>query len=56
MPRTREEFEARRRWDTSLMTDEEKEAHMQHILSMYGAITDETFDCADDMIPAVAVL
>ena len=39
---TKAEYEARKRWDTSIMTEEEKEAHKQHIFSMYGKITDDT--------------
>ena len=51
---TLEEFAARKRWDTSIMTDEEKEARIQRILSCYGAITDETFVCPDEPIPVAA--
>lgn len=51
---TIEEFKARKRWDTDIMTDEEKKAHMEHIMSMYGAITDETFVCPDDALPVFA--
>lgn len=48
------EFEARKRWDTSIMTEEEKEARIQRILACYGSITDETFVCPDDPIPVTA--
>ena len=51
---TKEEFLVRKRWDTDIMTEEEKEAHIQHILSCYGSITDETFVCPDDPIPVAA--
>ena len=51
---TFEEYKARKRWDTDIMTEEEKEAHLKHIMSMYGAITDETFVCPEDAIPVLA--
>ena len=50
---TRAEFAARKRWDTSIMTEEEKEARMQRILSHCGKIDDETFTVHDDPIPAI---
>ena len=51
---TFEEYRTRKRWDTDIMTEEEKEAHLKHIMSMYGAITDETFVCQEDAIPVLA--
>ena len=50
---TRAEFAARKRWNTSIMTEEEKEARMQRILSHCGKIDDETFTVHDDPIPAI---
>ncbi len=50
---TKAEYEARKRWDTSIMTEEEKEAHKQHIFSMYGKITDDTFVEPPDSIPTI---
>ena len=46
---TKAEFEARKRWDTTLMTEAEKEAHKRHIISMCGCIDDDTFVCPDDV-------
>ena len=51
---TFEEYRARKRWDTDIMTEEEKEAHLIHIMSMYGAITDETFVCPKDAVQVIA--
>ncbi len=48
------EFEARKRWDTSIMTEEEKEARIQRILACYGSITDETFVCPEEQLPVTA--
>ena len=48
---TKAEFEARKRWDTSLTTDTEKKNHKQHILSMYGSVKDETFIEPHDSVP-----
>lgn len=50
---TRAEYEARKRWDTSLMTEEEKEARIARIRSHCGKIDDETFTVHDDPIPAI---
>lgn len=50
---TRAEFAARKRWDTSIMTEEEKEARIQRIFSHCGKIDDETFIIHDDPIPAI---
>ena len=48
------EFEARKRWDTSIMTEEEKEVRIQRILACYGSITDETFVCPEEQLPVTA--
>ena len=37
------EFERRKKWDESLMTEEEKKAHRERILSHCGKIDDPTF-------------
>ncbi len=50
------EFEARKRWDTSIMTEEEKEARIQRIRSHCGVIDDETFVVPPDayQVPVLA--
>ena len=53
---TLEEYRARKLWDTSIMTEEEKEARIQRILSHCGVIDDETFVLHDEAIPAMAVI
>ena len=50
---TKAEFEARKRWDLSLMTDEEKEERMRRIHSHCGKITDETFVESPDAVPPI---
>ena len=50
---TRAEFAARKRWDTSIMTEEEKEARVQRIFSHCGKINDETFAEPHDEIPSI---
>ncbi len=50
---TKAEFEARKRWDTSIMTEEEKEARVQRILSHCGKIDDETFVPPHDAFPTI---
>lgn len=50
---TRAEFAARKRWDTSIMTEEEKEARIQRIFSHCGKIDDDTFTVPDDPIPVM---
>ena len=45
---TKSEYEARKRWDTSIMTEEEKEARIQRIFSHCGKIDDETFTPGSD--------
>ena len=51
---TSEEFKARKLWDTSIMTEEEKEARIQRILSCFGSITDETFVEPPDAVFPIA--
>lgn len=51
---TKAEFEARKRWDTSIMTEEEKAARIERIRSHCGKIDDETFIIHPDVIPIVA--
>lgn len=50
---TRAEYEARKRWDESIMTEEEIKAHWERIHSFCGKIDDETFTVHDDPIPAI---
>lgn len=50
---TRAEFEERKMWDESLMTEEEREAHLQRVLSFCGKIDDETFIIHPDAVPDV---
>ena len=50
---TKEELAARKRWDTSIMTEEEKEARIQRILSHCGVIDDDTFVVPPDAVPPV---
>ena len=53
---TKEEFLARKRWDTSIMTDEEREARIERIRSHCGVIDDETFVAPPDVyrVPVLA--
>ena len=48
---TFEEFEARKRWDTSIMTEEGKKARIERIRSHCGVIDDETFVVPPDAVP-----
>ena len=48
---TRAEYESRKLWDESIMTEEEREAHLQRVLSFCGKIDDETFTVYDEPIP-----
>ncbi len=50
---TRAEFEERKMWDESLMTEEEREAHLQRVLSFCGKIDDDTFIIHPDTVPPV---
>ncbi len=50
---TRAEFEERKMWDESLMTEEEREAHLQRVLSFCGKIDDDTFIIHPDAVPDV---
>lgn len=50
---TEEEFNARKLWDEDLMTEEEKEAHLQRVLSFCGKIDDDTFVAPPDEVPPV---
>ena len=50
---TEAEFEARKLWDTSIMTEEEKEAHLQRVLSFCGKIDDDTFVAPPDSVPPI---
>ncbi|MBR0151511.1 MAG: hypothetical protein IJP89_09135 [Synergistaceae bacterium] len=52
---TKEEFEARKLWDESMMTEEEKEAHLQRVLSFCGKIDDDTFVVPPDSVPPDSV-
>ena len=47
---TFEEFAARKRWDTSIMTEEEKKARIERISSHFGAIDDPTFKRYPDAV------
>lgn len=48
---TFEEYKARKLWDTSIMTEEEKEARIARIRSHCGVIDDETFIVHPDVVP-----
>ena len=50
---TRAEYESRKLWDESIMTEEEREAHLQRVLSFCGKIDDETFVAPPDAVPAM---
>ena len=50
---TKAEFEERKMWDESLMTEEEREAHLQRVLSFCGKIDDDTFIIHPDAVPDV---
>ena len=45
---TKAEYESRKRWDESIMTEEGREAHLQRVLSFCGKIDDETFTPSSD--------
>ena len=47
---TLEEFDARKRWDTSIMTEEEKKARIERISSHFGAIDDPAFKRYPDAV------
>ena len=47
---TKEELAARKRWDTSIMTEEEKKAHLERIISHCGVIDDPTFKRYPDAV------
>ena len=51
---TFEEYRARKLWDTDMMTEEEKEAHIARIRSHCGVIDDETFVEPLDVVPVIA--
>lgn len=50
---TRAEYEARKMWDESIMTEEEIKAHWARIHSFCGKIDDDTFIIHDDPIPVM---
>ena len=45
---TKAEYESRKRWDESIMTEEEIKAHWERIHSFCGKIDDETFTPSND--------
>ena len=51
---TKAEFEARKRWNESIMTEDEIKAHWERIHSFCGKIDDEIFIIYNDPIPVMA--